>query len=201
MLTWTDSIHLRCVTQSNLQRCHCAETMTCMAETPHSCSHVPECLRTCCKLHRHALPQTKRFPRAALQPQHLPRRPTRSRLPPPPRASFSEEWARELCSSPLDSRLYINSWEVGSSSRLCFLFVCPPPLLFPLAVLSLVENKETEALFMPLLNLLCSSVSVYLSVPGPQQATVLPCYPAESSFHLQSAAIFRPPPRAQTYCT
>ena len=49
---------------------------------------------------------------------------------PPNTGNFSEEWARGLCSSPLDSRLYINSWGDRCSSEHCLLFVCffPPPL-------------------------------------------------------------------------
>lgn len=37
--------------------------------------------------------------------------------------NFCEKWACGLCSSPLDSRLYINSWENRSSSERCLLFV------------------------------------------------------------------------------
>lgn len=107
--------------------------------------------------------------------QHLPGHLTRSGLS-PNMGNFSEKWAWELCCSPLDSRLYINSGEDRCSSEHCLLFVfsvSSPPT----HTLSLVENEETEALFMSPLNLLCRSVSLYLSVPGAtlNQTTVLLC--------------------------
>lgn len=77
---------------------------------------------------------------------------TRSLCPPQAQAISERNGARELCSSPLDSRLYINSWEhrCRSEPGLLFVFSLNPFLV------SLVENKETVALFMSLLDLLCS---------------------------------------------
>lgn len=79
--------------------------------------------------------------------------------------SFREKWACELSPSPLDTRLYISMREdrSGSELRLRFVFL----FFFLLSALSVMwKTRRTEALFMSLLNLLCSSVSLYLSVPG-----------------------------------
>ena len=62
--------------------------------------------------------------------QPLPGHLTRSRLSPRTQAISVRNGHGGLCSSPLDSRLYINSWGDRCSSEHCLLFVCFffPPL-------------------------------------------------------------------------
>ena len=70
-------------------------------------------------------------------------------------------------------KLCINICVDGYSGEPCLMFASLFSLY--LSVFSLVENKETEALFMSLLNLQCSSVSLYLSVPGAAFSRPLYC--------------------------
>lgn len=117
-----------------------------------------------------------------------------------PTGSFREKWACELCPSPLDTRLYISMREDRSGSELRLLFVFL--FFFLLSVLSLLwKTRRTEALFMSLLNLLCSSVSLYLSVPGADLNRPLYCLVA----FLNSAFINSPchpltPLCGEVYC-
>lgn len=76
--------------------------------------------------------------------------------------------------------------QVVVSIAFSLLFLFPP---------FLVENKETEALFMSLLNLLCISVCLSVSFSpwrGPTPTTVPPCCHSKSSIYIHSPSHLPP---------
>lgn len=119
---------------------------------------------------------------------------TRSRLSPNTQAiSVRDEHCElSLTSGRLDCTSTSERTQVVVTEH-CLLFVPsslplpshPPPFLSCLCCGG--HTEETEALFMSLLNLLCSSVSLS-PWRGPQQTTVLPCCVSKSSFYLQPLA-------------
>ncbi len=104
---------------------------------------------------------------------------------PPFTGNFSEKWPCGLCSSPLDSGLYINSWEDRSSSEHFFLFVLSfssPPL--SLSCLTCGEQGDRSTIHVPVESPVPFCQSGSLSPwRGPQQTTVLPCCLSKSSFY------------------
>lgn len=95
--------------------------------------------------------------------QHLPSHLTRSGLS-PNIGNFSEKWAWELCCSPLDSRLYINSGEDRCSSEHCLLFVfsvSSPPHTH--SVLSLLWKTRRQKHYSCPRWISCADLSVCIS--------------------------------------
>lgn len=95
--------------------------------------------------------------------------------------NFSEKWACELCSSPLDSGLYINSWEDRSSSEHCHLFVFSSFFFH----VSLKRTSRQKHYSCPRwISCAVLSVCISLSLVQPlNRLTVLPCCLSKSSLY------------------
>lgn len=102
------------------------------------------------------------FISGALQPQHLPSHLTRSRLC-PCTGNFSEKWAHELCSSPLDSGPCISSWENRSSREHCLLFVFSFSSPLPPCFVSLLWRTRRQKHYSCPWWISCAVLSVCIS--------------------------------------